>query len=156
MSMTIAHPETTQTNNNSHAKAGFTLMEILIALAIIGALVALIYPQITKMQARAKLGQAKTLLTQIKQGIDLYHTDIDEYPNTLEDLVKRPSAEPAHSKWATGGYLAKDKVPNDPWSNKFVYRPSREEGSEYPYELFSHGPNGQKSPKVEKISVHNL
>lgn len=157
MSIAITHkkPNTTNETNFKHLKAGFTLMEIIIAMAIIGALVALIYPQITKMQQKAKIGQAKTQLSQFKTAIDMYHADIDEYPTKLEDLVKRPTVEPAQGKWSTGGYLAKDKVPNDPWGNKFVYK-QNSEGSEHPYDLFSHGPNGPKSPKVEKLSVHNV
>jgi general secretion pathway protein G len=145
--MVITQSRETQ---NKHAKAGFTLIEIIIAMAIIGALVALIYPQITKMQQKAKIGQAKTSLTQIKQAIDMYQTDIDEYPKTLEDLVRRPAEEPAHSKWTTGGYLSKDKVPTDPWGKKFVYKLNGPD-AEPPYELYSYGPNGQKAPKVEWI-----
>jgi type II secretion system protein G len=135
---------------HTYSKPGFTLFEIIIAIAIFSALVAFLYPQIIKMQQNAKIGQAKQALATIKNAIEIYHTDVDEYPTKLEDLVKRPSVEPAQSKWSTGGYLAKEKVPNDPWGKKFVYKLNSPD-TEPPYELYSYGPNGQKAPKVEWI-----
>lgn len=150
MSITVLQKADTTKTHTKYAKHGFTLFEIIIAIAIVGGLIALIYPQINKMMQRAKIGTAKTALSQIKQGIDLYHTDIDEYPRTLEDLIRRPSEEPAHSKWTSVGYLAQKKEPKDPWGRKFVYKFNGPD-AEPPYELYSYGPNGSKAPKVEWI-----
>ncbi|HRN78423.1 MAG TPA: type II secretion system major pseudopilin GspG [Candidatus Dependentiae bacterium] len=121
-------------------RPGFTLWEVLIAMAIIGGLMAVIVPQLFNYLERSKRDTAKTTLLQFKQAITLYQTDTGRLPDSLRDLIKRPTGEES-ANWS-GPYLPKKAVPLDPWGRKFVYKPTPE--AENPYELYSRGKSGKK------------
>ena len=110
-----------------------------------------VVPRILKYMADAKIKQARNSVLQVQSSIIAYQTDVDEYPVKLDDLVKRPTAEPDKSKWQTGGYMKKEGL-LDPWGKKFVYKLNPPD-TEPAYELYSYGPNGQKGKKEERINA---
>lgn len=139
----------------NHAKAGFTLFEIMIAIAIIGGILAILLPQIRNYLARAKTGTAKTELRVLQQGITLYREDIGRYPTRLRDLIKRPADPAIRAKWQEGGYWGgKKEESEDPWSNRYQYKLTQ--GGRHPYELYSFGPKGRGAPREEHINVWDL
>ncbi len=131
-------------------QAGFSLMEILIVVAIVGIMSAAVIGGISYI-GRARASSTKSLLRSLETYIDTYHNDTGEYPVTLNDLVERPSNEKVSKRWE-GSYVK--KVPTDGWKQDFVYQPTK--GGKYPYELYSWGPNKEGSPQEEWISVWDL
>lgn len=131
------------------SKEGFTLFEIIMVIALIGIIMGGVVPRIFKYMADAKIKTASNAILQIQSSILAYQTDIGEYPTKLEDLVTRPSTEPAKDKWQTGGYMKKDQL-LDPWGKKYQYKLNAED-AEQPYELYSYGPNGPRAPKSEYV-----
>lgn len=103
-------------------EAGFTLIEIMVVIAIIGILATLIVPRIMGRPDEARVTAAKHDIGTLSQALKLYRLDIGRYPTTeqgLKALVTRPSAEPVPQNWKTGGYL--DLLPNDPWGHPYQY-----------------------------------
>ncbi len=138
-----------------YARAGFTLMEILIAVLIIGLLGAMVGPALNNIYKNQQKSAAATSLKGFKDGISMYQMHIGQLPATLKDLIKKPREERASKKWQ-GPYIGKEgitEVPEDPWSNKFVYKITQ--GGKHPYDLLSYGPNGKGSPKEEWIDAWN-
>jgi general secretion pathway protein G len=120
--------------------AGFTILEILVVITIIGLLIGLVAPAALRQLAGARNSVAKQSIERLSTVLDLYSLDMGSYPTTeqgLAALVKKPSGT---TRW-NGPYLKGDDVPQDPWSRPYVYRrPSERPGKEY--DLCSTGPNG--------------
>ena len=109
-------------------KDGFTLFEILIAIAIIGGLIALFYPMIQRYRTRANIQTAQLKLGQIKQAVDLFKMDIGEYPSNLQDLVRKPTVPQLAQKWVSS-YIDSTLI-EDP-----AIRYRKTPGGKNPYEL---------------------
>ena len=137
----------------STKQAGFTLIEILIAIAIVAIVAATTGPYLMGKIQSARISTAKTSLRNIQAQIDLFNADTGAYPETLKDLVRRPVNEEIAKNWVTP-YIKDEKKLNDPWGNKYNYQLTPDQ--EHPYELSSYGPKGKSSPKAERISVWNL
>lgn len=134
------------------ARAGFSLIEILIALAIIAIVAGVAVPNYFAYVNRAKLRSAEGMVRAIHQAIITYDSDVHQLPATLKDLVKKPANVEG---WRSEGYLGNKKdMPNDPWGNKYQYKLTS--GAERPYELYSYGPKGKGAPKQEWIDVWKL
>lgn len=95
-----------------------TLIEIMIVIAIIGGLAAVLLPQFTGAQDKAKAKQAKIQLAQIVNALNMYYTDCGTYPSGFDGLVEEPSEDECDS-WGPDPYLK--KTPKDPWKREFVY-----------------------------------
>ncbi len=120
---------------------GFTLIEIMVVMVILGLLVAVVAPNIMGRSDQAKVTIGKTQMSNIANALDLYRLDNSHYPSTqqgLEALVERPSGSPEPNNWNPDGYLK--SVPVDPWDNQYQYMSP---GSEGAYDLFSYGSDGQ-------------
>ncbi|GBR52500.1 general secretion protein G [Neokomagataea thailandica NBRC 106555] len=119
---------------------GFTLLEILVVLAILGLLVGLVAPAALRQLGNARVSVAKQSIARIGSVLDMYKLDTGSYPSTedgLDALVHRPGT----SEGWNGPYLKESNAPLDPWNHPYVYRaPSEREGKEY--DLCSRGPNG--------------
>jgi len=103
---------------------GFTLIELMVVVIILGILAGLIIPRIMGRPEEAKRLKARMQIEQLEQSLKLYYLDNGEYPTTeqgLIALVEQSSVEPVPRRWREGGYLEKGKVPNDPWGNPYVY-----------------------------------
>ena len=101
---------------------GFTLIEIMVVIVIIGILATLVVPRIMGRPDEARVVSAKHDVTTLVQALKLYKLDSGRYPTTeqgLNALVTKPSTDPAPMNWKMGGYL--DKLPQDPWGNPYQY-----------------------------------
>ena len=101
---------------------GFTLIEIMVVVVIIGILVGIVAPNIMKRTETAKLVKAKQDIRSIETALDLYRMDNFYYPTTeqgLEALVRPPQSEPPARNWQEGGYLK--RLPKDPWGRDYQY-----------------------------------
>ena len=101
---------------------GFTLIEIMVVIVIIGILATLVVPRIMGRPDEARVVSAKHDVTTLVQALKLYKLDSGRYPTTeqgLNALVTKPSTDPAPMNWKLGGYL--DKLPQDPWGNPYQY-----------------------------------
>ncbi len=101
---------------------GFTLIEIMVVIIIIGVLAALIVPKVMSRPDEARATAARTDISSILQALNLYKLDNHRYPTTeqgLQALVKKPSISPIPENWKGNGYL--ERVPKDPWGHPFQY-----------------------------------
>jgi len=120
--------------------SGFTLIEILIVVVILGILGAVVVPNILSRPDTARVQAAQTDLRALSQTLEIYRLDNFQYPSSeqgLESLVDRPSGFPEPKNWNPEGYLK--KLPTDPWGSPYLYEKS---GSSY--SIISLGADGQE------------
>lgn len=120
---------------------GFTLIEIMVVVVILGVLAALVVPKLMGRTDEARIVAAKQDIATIMQALKLYKLDNQRYPTTeqgLQALVARPTTGPAANGWKTGGYL--DKLPKDPWGNAYQMLSPGLKGE---VDVFSFGADGQ-------------
>ncbi len=136
------------------ARSGFTLIEILVAILIIGAVTAGVFVTIGKAWNTFYRNKAKTTLGNIEFAIGQYRLNVQKLPTKLDELVKGPKDEKDKKRWVQGGgpFLEEEQL-MDPWGSKYMYKLNPPGSGKKAYELFSYGPNGPGSPKEEHISV---
>jgi general secretion pathway protein G len=120
---------------------GFTLIEIMVVVVIMGILAALVVPKLMGRTDDARIMAARQDISTIMQGLKLYKLDNHRYPTTeqgLQALVSRPTSGPEAKGWKEGGYL--DKLPKDPWGNPYQYLSPGLKGE---VDVFSFGADGQ-------------
>jgi general secretion pathway protein G len=101
---------------------GFTLLEVMVVVVILGILAALVVPKIINRPDEARAIAAKQDIASLMQALKLYRLDNQRYPSTeqgLQALVVRPTSAPLAPNWKTGGYL--ERLPRDPWGNPYQY-----------------------------------
>ena len=132
---------------------GFTLLELLVVLAILGLLIGLVAPAALRQLGSAKEKITHQSIERLAGVLDIYKLDVGTYPTTeqgLQALIVRPSGV---TRWS-GPYLKGEKVPEDPWGRPFIYRsPSQRPGHEY--DLFSLGPTGQPGGTGDAATIFN-
>jgi general secretion pathway protein G len=129
---------------------GFTLLELLVVVVIIGLLVGYVAPRYFGQVGKSEVTTAKAQIDALEKALDQYRLDTGRYPTTelgLAALVNRPSNEP---KW-NGPYLRKD-VPLDPWGKAYVYKQPGERGD---YDILSFGKDGQPGGAGENADLSN-
>lgn len=103
---------------------GFTLIELMVVIVILGILAGLIIPRVMGRPDEARRAKAKMQIESIETALKLYRLDNGAYPTTeqgLQALVEAPSIGQPAKNWRSGGYLERSKLPKDPWDNDFVY-----------------------------------
>lgn len=137
--------------NHSRRQRGFTLMELLVVLAILGLLVSLVGPQVLNQLGGAKSKTAKIQIKDLEQSLEMYKLDVGRFPSTSEGLVALVK-KPANATGWNGPYLKGGKVPNDPWSREYNYKYPGEHAE---IDIFSYGQNGTPGGEGEDADVNN-
>ena len=131
--------------------AGFTILEILVVVTIIGLLIGLVAPAALRQLGGARVSVAKQSIERLGTVLDLYNLDMGSYPTTeqgLDALVKKPSTA---ANW-NGPYLKGDAIPLDPWNHPYMYRsPSERPGHDY--DLCSNGANADAAKKEQLCNL---
>jgi general secretion pathway protein G len=135
--------------------AGFTLIEVVVVVIVLGLLAGIVLPQVIGRVSQARDSTARTQIEMIGVALDSYRLDNGRYPTTqqgLEALRTEPSSEPLPANWR-GPYLRR-AVPEDPWGRPYVYRSPGEEnpGS---FDLFTLGMDGQPGGEGEDADINN-
>jgi len=132
-------------------KTGFSLLELMIYIAIVAILLAVAVPNFFSYIEKARKSTTESNLHMLEEAIIMYHVHIGQYPQRLSDLIKRPSDDRVAKKWE-GPYLKAKEIPLDGWSNKFEYKLTPQ-NPDHKYELYSYGPNGKGSQSSEWIRI---
>jgi general secretion pathway protein G len=125
------------------ANPGFTLIEILVVMAIIGMLAVMVAPNIFNQQAGAQRDAALSQISSLEAALDAYRLDVGEYPDSLEGLIENDSGRAA---W-NGPYLRRE-VPMDPWGNEYIY-----ESGGRSFTLVSYGPDGERGGEGDDADI---
>jgi general secretion pathway protein G len=121
-------------------QSGFTLLEVMVVVVILGILAALVVPKIISRPDEARVIAAKQDIASLQQALKLYRLDNLRYPTTeqgLQALVVKPATSPIPPNWKTGGYI--DRLPNDPWGKTYQYL---NPGLKSEIDVFSFGADG--------------
>lgn len=133
----------------THERAGFTFIELVVVILIIGILAVTIGPGLLEWVGKSKDKKALVELKALKQAVQIYSVDIGSYPHKLLDLVQKPSSGEGAHKWRRA-YLDPDSVKIvegnivDPWNSPYHYRVTQ--GGKHPFELYSDGDLGSENP----------
>jgi general secretion pathway protein G len=141
--------------NRKKMKKGFTLIEVMVVVIILGILATLIVPRIMSRPEEAKRTKTQLQIRSIESALKLYKLDNGDYPTTeqgLDALVKKPETGILPKNWRKGGYLESTKVPKDPWGNDFIYVMPGQYGD---FDLSSYGHDGQKGGEEENADINN-
>lgn len=129
---------------NCRRASGFTLIEVMVVVVILGILAAIIVPKIMSRPEQARIVKVKQDILAIQSALDLYKLDNGAYPSTdqgLQALVSKPTIDPIPRNWKTDGYL--QELPVDPWSQAYQYLNDNEK-----IKIFSFGPKGKEGDSV--------
>lgn len=131
-------------------QSGFTLLELLVVLVIIGLLTTIAGPQVMKMLSNAKSDVARVQLENIGLSLDLFNLDVGRYPNEEEGLKILIEQPEGLDRWS-GPYLKSNEVPKDPWGGVYVYTTPGIKGK--PYSLKSYGADGLPGGSSENSDI---
>ncbi|NOZ83531.1 MAG: type II secretion system major pseudopilin GspG [Epsilonproteobacteria bacterium] len=126
-------------------KEGFTLLELMIVVIILGILATFLVPKIIHKPDEARIVKAKSDIKAIELSLKMYKLDNGTYPTTeqgLKALIEKPEEPPVPNNWKEGGYLDTNSVPLDPWGNAYIYRSPGDNGRDY--EIISLGADGKE------------
>ena len=130
---------------------GFTLVEIMVVVVIIGILGALVVPKLLGRTGESRVVAAKTDIATLMQALKMYKLDNQRYPTTeqgLQALTTKPTSGPSANGWKEGGYV--EKLPKDPWGNSYQYLSPGLHGE---VDIFSYGADGQANGEGEDADV---
>jgi general secretion pathway protein G len=132
---------------------GFTLIELMVVLVILGVLAALIAPRLMDRPDEARVIAAKQDIAAIGQALKLYRLDNMRYPSTeqgLQALVSKPTIEPLPTNWKGNGYL--ERLPQDPWGHPYLYLQPGRQGE---IDVYSLGADGQPGGEGNDADIGN-
>jgi len=132
---------------------GFTLIEIMVVVVILGILAAVVVPRIMDNPGKARVAKAKQDIRQLESALELYKLDNFTYPNTqqgLEALVVKPSGDPQPKNYKQGGYIK--SLPKDPWGNPYQYLSPGVKGE---VDIFTQGADNQPGGDGENADIGN-
>lgn len=142
-----------RSNQRLTRQPGFTLIEVMVVVVILGILAAVAVPRIMDNPDKARAAKARQDVRAIEAALDMYRLDNYHYPSTqqgLEALVRQPSGEPPARNWKEGGYLR--SVPKDPWGNDYLYLSP---GSKSDIDVYSLGADGRPGGDGANADIGN-
>jgi len=134
-----------------HGESGFTLVEMLVVIAIIGLVMGLVGPRVLSYLGEAKVKAAKLQIESFGSALDLFYLDVGRYPSASEGLTAL-AERPANTPVWNGPYLKNAAVPPDPWGHAYLYRVPGERG---PYQIVSLGSDGQEGGTGTAADIGN-
>jgi general secretion pathway protein G len=140
---------------NLGSQNGFTLIELMVVIVILGILAGLIIPRIMGRPEEARRMKARVQIESIETALKLYKLDNGSYPSTeqgLQALVELPEIGQLAKNWREGGYLEKGKVPKDPWGYDFVYLSPGVHGD---YDLMSYAADGEPGGEGDNEDINS-
>ncbi len=133
--------------------SGFTLIEIMVVIVILGILAAVVVPRIMDNPDKARMVKAKQDIRALEGALDLYRLDNFNYPSTdqgLEALVSEPSGSPEANNWKTGGYMK--RLPSDPWGDEYQYLSPGVNGE---VDIYTFGADGEEGGEDTNADIGN-
>ncbi|SHJ86036.1 type II secretion system major pseudopilin GspG [Halomonas caseinilytica] len=143
----------TPSRHSPNAQAGFTLLEIMVVIFILGLLVAIVAPNVLSNQDKAMQQKAKADIATLEQALDMYRLDNHRYPTTdqgLQALVEAPRQEPLPTNYRQEGYVR--RLPDDPWGHPYDYRSPGEHGR---FDVFSLGADRKPGGEGNDADIGN-
>lgn len=140
-------------NKSKRRQAGFTLIEIMVVVVILGILAAVVVPRIMDRPDQARVTKAAQDIRSLENALRLYRLDNFFYPTTdqgLEALVVRPTTQPEPRRWKEGGYI--DRLPRDPWGGEYQYLNPGVHGE---IDVFSYGADGRPGGEGVNAEIGN-
>ena len=134
---------------------GFTLIELMVVIIILGVLAMYVAPKIMGRPGEARQVKARLDIQNLETALKLYKLDTGMYPNTdqgLQALVEKPETGNVPKKWKDGGYLEKSRVPKDPWGNEFIFLSPGLKGD---FDIISYGLDGIPGGEKENKDINN-
>lgn len=132
-------------------QSGFSLVEILVVLVIMGLLVSIVAPKVLGRADEARIHKARADFKSVATALKMYRLDNFVYPSSeqgLQALVSKPSLEPAARQWRDGGYL--EELPLDPWGRAYLYLSP---GEEKPFDIYSLGADGVRDGEGQNADL---
>ncbi|MGM0412986.1 MAG: type II secretion system major pseudopilin GspG [Pseudomonadota bacterium] len=139
--------------NHNRRQAGFTLIEVMVVVVILGILAAFVVPNIMGEPDEARILKAKSDIRSIENALDMYRLDNHRYPTTdqgLEALVEKPDSGPEPRDYKQGGYM--DRLPEDPWGNEYRYLQPGEHGE---VDIWTLGADGESGGEDVNADIGN-
>lgn len=136
--------------NRRRARGGFTLVEMMVVIVIIGILATVLITQISGKADRAKVEATRAIIEQVSNAVEMFKLDHNRYPERLEDLMRMPAYIDAR-KWPPGGYLK--KAPRDGWDRELIYRVGATPGQ--PFDIVSLGEDGREGGEGYAADIWN-
>jgi general secretion pathway protein G len=146
--------DTKRERRQAAGQEGFTLVEMLVVITIIGLIMGLIGPRVLNYLSESKVKAARIQMQSFSGALDLFYLDAGRYPSTSEGLAALVQRTAGVTAW-NGPYLKGSSLPKDPWNHPYLYRAP---GEHAPYEIISYGSDGQEggTGTAADISTENL
>lgn len=144
-------------HGKSRKRLGFTLVEMLVVLAIIAGLVGVVTVNVVHHQVKARIDTARLQISQLRSAVRLYQMEQGRAPTEeqgLDALVARSTRPPIPDKFPADGYLEGRRIPRDPWGHPYIYlSPGREQA---PFEIISYGSDGEPGGEADAADISSL
>ncbi len=136
-----------------YSQRGFTLIEVMVVVVILGILAAIVVPRLLDEPERARRTSAATQIRSFEEALGMFRLDNGYFPSTeqgLEALTSQPTIGRIPTRYKEGGYIR--RIPNDPWGNPYVYLSPGVHGD---YDLLSYGADGQPGGEGDNADIAN-
>ncbi len=140
-------------NKSNKKQSGFTLLEVMVVVVILGVLASFVVPNLLGNKEKADQQKAITDISSLENSLDMYKLDNSIYPTTdqgLDALVSKPSASPEPRNYQDGGYIK--RLPKDPWGNEYQYVSPGDNGT---IDIFTLGSDGQEGGEGAQSDIGN-
>lgn len=147
------HPRFRDDDDARATEQGFTLVELMVVIVIIGLLTTIVVINVLPSQEKARVEKAKADIALIEQGLEMYRLDNLNYPGTgdgLQALVAPPASSAQSGRYRAGGYLK--KLPADPWGNPYQYANPGQHGT---FDVYSFGADGRAGGEGDNADLGN-